>query len=152
MFRALIAASAAWGAVACNAILGIEEPLQRPFPDIDAEPDRGGMADVSNGDAGDDDPTTVDVAAADAEAAVPDAPPETGPADDVSSDAMEDADSDASDDAFDDGPDPGDAPDGDAGPRDGSDARPDADAGRAGDVRTDPRLDARRIDALFPPI
>ncbi|HMI83515.1 MAG TPA: hypothetical protein VK550_05440 [Polyangiaceae bacterium] len=143
--RVFVAASAAWAAIACNAVLGIEEPPQRPAPGSDAEP---------NGDAGSPD-LPIDASPEDAamdtsgdgfalDALAPDAWPESGPSDDGPTDGANEAS-----DVLGDASDPADAQDGDAGRRDGGDAgRPDGDAGRVdGDA---PRVDAPRPDGPMP--
>jgi hypothetical protein len=156
VIRASLTALAAWGAIACNGLLGIEEPLQAPADAEAGSVEDTGIADVSMGDAPLEDATTADGSvdgSVDAfDAAGRDVLSESDPVDDGLSDGPSDA-PDASGDALD-GADP-DAADGDAGRRDGStDARTDGDAGRSdGDAgRTDaPRTDAPRADGLFPP-
>ncbi|HMJ52570.1 MAG TPA: hypothetical protein VK540_10855 [Polyangiaceae bacterium] len=153
-FRVLAAAFAAWGAIACNSLLGIEEPPQAPASDAAADGDGetngdAGVPDISISDAPIEDAPTMDGSNADAPAV--DAPPESGSVDDAPPDGPGDA-GDAPD-----GANPVDGSEGDTGGRDGSAdvVRIDGDAGRVdGDVRTDapaPRPDTPRPDGSLPP-
>jgi hypothetical protein len=156
LIRVLAAASAAFSAIACNSILGIEEPLQPPPSDAAAEADAepngdAGPPDVSVGDAEPEDVETRDAREAEAESAAPDVLPDVWPVDDASADTSIDT-VDAFVDVADD-TDLSDAPDGDTGRGDGStDVRTDGDAGRVDAPRPDaPRVDVRRPDGSAPP-
>jgi hypothetical protein len=154
VLRVLVATSAASGAIACNAILGIEEPPQPPVRDADTQPNGDAGADISISDGALDDATandgTGDGVTAEASDVDADATPESGPVHDAPPDVSSDA-GDAGD-AFDDA-DPSDALDGDAGRRDasGDGGRVDGDGPRVdGDA---PRIDGPRPrpDGISPP-